>query len=325
MSATSVPAPPPGRPRRGAPIRPGAVPGKVISPGVHRHSSRGMRPTHLSSTVIDGFLYIRHVLFAISVNERKVIPVRRTEYDASQAAKRLRVSAAAFRWARHTGLIPDPDASPYQWSRATLEALDAGAVRAAMPSPAISGSAAADRIADALGTPNPATSGEKATVTAFVVRQFVDRGLLVDLSANPEGTLHHPGRVGQVCRREDLTDLVAADTPLGPEQAAARLRVRRTDVDHMIRLGWIHSPQSIEVRFGTSRAGAASAPLHTTASVDTVIPAHPEIDWEQLRAVEKGRRSPLASLHPAQPPTIALSHDLFRGKSDNRPSRTCGP
>ncbi|WP_086741808.1 hypothetical protein [Streptomyces glaucescens] len=50
-------------------------------------------------------------------------------------------------------------------------------------------------------------------MTAFVVLRFVDRGLLVDLSANPDGTLHHPDQVDQVCRREDLTDLVAEPTP----------------------------------------------------------------------------------------------------------------
>lgn len=66
----------------------------------------------------------------------------------------------------------------------------------------------------------------------------------------------------------------------------------------MVRLGWLRSPQSIEVQFGTSRAGAVDVALYTTASVDAVIPAHPEIDWEQLRAVEKGRRSPLAALRP---------------------------
>jgi hypothetical protein len=229
--------------------------------------------------------------------------MRRTEYDASQAAKRLKVPAAAFRWARHTGLIPAPDVSSSRWSRASVEALDSDAIRAAMPTPPISGGAAADRIADALGTPN--VISEKANVTAFVVRRFVDRGLLVDLSANPDGTLHHPDQVDQVCRREDLADLVAADTPLGPEQAAARLRVRRADFDHMVRLGWVRSPQSIEVRFGTSRAGAVDIALYTTASVDAVVPAHPEVDWEQLRTVEKGRRSPLAALRPAPAPTPA--------------------
>ncbi|MGW7341249.1 hypothetical protein [Streptomyces sp. NPDC054808] len=225
--------------------------------------------------------------------------MRRTEYDASQAAKRLKVPAATFRWARHTGLIPNPDASSWQWSRAAVEALDADAIRAAMPTPPISGGVAADRIADALGAPNPTAYGERATVTAFVIRRFVDRGLLVDLSTNGDGTLHHPDQVAEVCRREDLADLVAADTPLGPEQAAARLRVRRADWDHMVRLGWVRSPQSIEVRFGTSRAGAVDVALYTTASVDAVPAEHPEVDWEELRAVEKGRRSPLASLSPA--------------------------
>ncbi|WP_031032104.1 hypothetical protein [Streptomyces albus] len=220
--------------------------------------------------------------------------MRRTEYDAGQAAKRLKVPAAAFRWARHTGLIPAPDVSSWQWSRAAVEALDADAIRAAMPSPPIGGGAAADRIADALGTPN--VLGEKTNVTAFVVRRFVDRGLLADLSATRDGTLHHPGQVDQVCRREDLADLVAADTPLGPEQAAARLGVRRVDFDWMVRLGWVRSPQSIEVRFGTSRAGAVDVALYTTASVDAIVPAHPEVDWDQLRTVDKGRRSPLAAL-----------------------------
>ncbi|MFD4756413.1 hypothetical protein [Streptomyces sp. NPDC058426] len=222
--------------------------------------------------------------------------MRRTEYDAGQVAKRLKVPVTAFRWALHAGLVPSPDASPSRWSRAAVEAMDSAAIDAAMPFPPVSGGAAADRIAEALGTPNPAVYGEKANVTAFVVRRFVDRGLLADLSANPDGTLHHPGQVAEVCRREDLADLVAADTPLGPEQAAARLRVRRADFDHMARLGWVRSPQSIEVRFGTSRAGAVDIALYTTASVDAIVPAHPEADWEQLRAMEKGRRSPLAAL-----------------------------
>ncbi|MER6113802.1 hypothetical protein [Streptomyces hirsutus] len=220
--------------------------------------------------------------------------MRRTEYDAGQAAKRLKVPVSTFRWARHTGPIPAPDVSSSQWSRAAVESLDADAIRAAMPTPPISGGAAADRIADALGTPT--AYGERTNVTAFVVRRFVDRGLLVDLSANPDGTLHHPDQVAEVCAREDLADLVAADTPLGPEQAAARLGVRRVEFDHMVRLGWVRSPQSIEVRFGTSRAGAVDVALYRSADVDALPAAHPEVDWSQLRAVEKGRRSPLAAL-----------------------------
>jgi hypothetical protein len=68
--------------------------------------------------------------------------------------------------------------------------------------------------------------------------------------------------------------------PVGPEQAAARLGVRRGDVDRLIRLGRIRSPQTIEIRFGTSRTGAVDVPLCTTADIDTVITARPEIHRE---------------------------------------------
>ncbi|WP_261384182.1 hypothetical protein [Streptomyces sp. T12] len=70
----------------------------------------------------------------------------------------------------------------------------------------------------------------------------------------------------------------------------------RVEFDWMVRLGWVRSPQSIEVRFGTSRARAVDVALYATASVDAVVPAHPEADREQLRTVEKDRRSPLAAL-----------------------------
>ncbi|GHJ97759.1 hypothetical protein SNE510_72780 [Streptomyces sp. NE5-10] len=142
-------------------------------------------------------------------------------------------------------------------------------------------------------------------MTAFVARRFVDCGLLVDLSANPDGTMRHPGQVEKLCRREDLADPIAAATPLGPEQATARLGARRADFNHMVRLGWVRSPQSIEARFGTSRAGAVNIALYTTASVDAVPAEHPEVDWEQLRTVEKGRRSPLAALRPQPAPVPA--------------------
>ncbi|MFB8415292.1 hypothetical protein ACFC63_07220 [Streptomyces albidoflavus] len=60
--------------------------------------------------------------------------MRRTEYDEGQAAKRLKAPVAAFRWARHTGLIPAPDASSFRWSRAAVEALDADAINRSSPS-----------------------------------------------------------------------------------------------------------------------------------------------------------------------------------------------
>jgi hypothetical protein len=64
-----------------------------------------------------------------------------------------------------------------------------------------------------------------------------------------------------------------------------------------LRRGAVPVPHSaIEVRFGTSRAGAVDVALYRSADVDALPAAHPEVDWAQLRAVPKGRRSPLAAL-----------------------------
>ncbi|WP_329583579.1 hypothetical protein [Streptomyces sp. NBC_01361] len=219
---------------------------------------------------------------------------RRTDYDASQAAKRLRVPAAALRWAHHIGVIPAPDMPSSKWSRAAVEAMDPDAVRASLPRAPISGGAAADRIAETLGTPNQPT--EKAHVGTFVVRRLIDRGLLKDLTTNPDGMLLNPDQVDAVCQREDLAALVAADTPLGPNQAAEQLGVRRADFDWMLRLSWVTPAERREVRFGTSRAGAVDVPMFRTADIDALPAAHSEVDWEQLRAVGKGQRSPLAAL-----------------------------
>ncbi|MEU5108160.1 hypothetical protein AB0H07_38885 [Streptomyces sp. NPDC021354] len=223
----------------------------------------------------------------------------RTEYDESQAAGRLRVPITRFRWAVHARLVPAPDVSSWKWSRAAVEAMDAEAIRACMPREPISGGQAADRIAEALGTPN--APGERKAVTAFAVRRLIDQGLLVELSANRDGTLVNPHQVEEVCAHPDLAGLVAAAAPLGPDQAADRLGIRRADWNHIVRLGWVKVSEWREVRFGTSRAGAVDVPLYRTADIDALPAQHPEIDWEQLRGVGKGQRSPLAALVKQSP------------------------
>ncbi|WP_411076493.1 hypothetical protein [Streptomyces sp. cmx-4-7] len=169
-------------------------------------------------------------------------------------------------------------------------------MRAAMSREPTSGGAAANRIAEALGAPN--VRGQKAAVSSFVVRRFITRGLLVDLSGNPKGTLHQPGQVTEVCARGNLAELVAADAPLGPDQAADHLPARRVEYDWMVELKWIRPPKWTEVEYGTSRAGAVDVPLYRTADADAPADVHPEIDREELRQVEKGRRSSLAALRP---------------------------
>ncbi|WP_461009390.1 hypothetical protein [Streptomyces capparidis] len=97
-----------------------------------------------------------------------------------------------FRRARYAGAVPAPDATARQWSRAAVEAMDPAAIRAAMSHAPIPGAVAADRIAAAASTPNQ--PGQAAAVTVFVVPRLIGRGLLTDLSGNPDGVLpeQHP-------------------------------------------------------------------------------------------------------------------------------------
>ncbi|MEV5758391.1 hypothetical protein AB0L61_16725 [Streptomyces tendae] len=157
----------------------------------------------------------------------------------------------------------------------------------------ISDAAAADRIARALGTPN--VPDEPTVVSAFAVRRLIACGLLTDLTANPEAVLINPDQVTAVCGIEGLAQRLADEAPLGPDQAAARLGVRRVDFDYMRDLLWVRPAERREVRFGTSLAGAVMVPTFTTASVDAL-----PVDWEQLRNIGKGRRSPLAALVKAR-------------------------
>lgn len=85
-----------------------------------------------------------------------------------------------------------------------MEALDTDAIRAALPCPPISGGAAADRITEALGTPN--VIGEKANVTSFVVRRFTGARCRVEVRGSVQQhqeamryiTASHPERTAKL-------------------------------------------------------------------------------------------------------------------------------
>ncbi|MFE1716062.1 hypothetical protein ACFW82_39990, partial [Streptomyces sp. NPDC058728] len=47
-----------------------------------------------------------------------------------------------------------------------------------------------------------------------------------------------------------LRGLLDHHVPLGPDQAAVRLGVRRADFDHVVRLGWVTPVGAAEVDYG---------------------------------------------------------------------------
>lgn len=197
-------------------------------------------------------------------------------FDEGRVAARLRVSRAAFRWAVHIGAVPPADAGPVVWSRASVESMDGEAIRGRLPY-ALSGAEAADRLAQALGTPNPPEGPTRVSVAT--VREMAAAGYLADLSDDPNRPLLHPDQVRDLARRPDLDRLISESTPLGPDQCAARLRVRRTDFDHLVRLGWITCAQEVKVKFGAARGGTVRVRLYRGADVDRIPAEHPEVDW----------------------------------------------
>jgi hypothetical protein len=96
------------------------------------------------------------------------------------------------------------------------------------------------------------------------------------------------------------------------DQAAAYLRIRRADLDHLTRAGlltparWGHGP--------FDRRNRPSVPLYRTADLDDLTAA-PGIDWDEVRATPKGHRSPLARL-PDTPGRPARRRKTWQDRPD---------
>lgn len=221
---------------------------------------------------------------------------RREVYDEGQAAGRLRVPLAAWRWAAGTGLVPAADAGPGQWSRAVVESVDAELVRAALRGPVGAGWAA-DRLTEALGVPLPL---RRPRVTASAVGHLVRSGLLVWLGGEVEFPEVHPDQVAALARRRDLPALLDRHVPLGPDQAAARLGVRRTDYDQVVRLGYVSAVGSVEIDY-KRHGGVTTVPLYSAEEVALVPFVRRSVDWRQVYRTGPGRRSLLAGLAPVVP------------------------
>lgn len=218
---------------------------------------------------------------------------RLTHYHEDQLAGRLRLPITVIRSARQAGAIPEP-AEDGRWTRAQVDEMKTRVdeIETAGGSP-ISGQWACRLLEKRLGL-------EADSVKVFQILRLVDRGLLHQLGSSPEaGTVVSAQLVARAAKHPDIRRMLAEDTPLGPDQAAERLGIRRTDWDHVVRAGWVHPAQWIEVRFGTSKAGAVAVPLYRTVDVDTVPAAHPEVDWDAVRATPRGRRSLLARVPAA--------------------------
>jgi hypothetical protein len=94
---------------------------------------------------------------------------------------------------------------------------------------------------------------------------------------------------------------VLADRLLGPDDAATRLEVRRTDFDYCLAAGWIEPETHVSVRVGRRRRIVVA--LYRRADVDRLLQL-PGVDWEAVRSCRPGDPSPLRE-HARRPATRA--------------------
>ncbi|MFF3726842.1 hypothetical protein ACFYYM_31250 [Streptomyces erythrochromogenes] len=218
----------------------------------------------------------------------------REVFDESGAAGRLRVPVAAWRWATGTGPVPPGDVGPGRWSREVVEAVDPEQVRAALQG--IEAGVAADRLTEALGVPLPIL---RPKVTASGIGYLVKAGLLVYLGGDPQFPVVHSDQVAALARRRDLPALLDRHVPLGPDQAARRLGVRRCDFDQVVRLGWLAPVGSVEVDY-KRQGGVTTVPLYDAQEIALLDVVRPCVGWRAVRTARAGRRSPLAALDSSQ-------------------------
>jgi hypothetical protein len=214
------------------------------------------------------------------------------QYGPVQLAEFLGLERWQLDRALTDSLIPSPDTRSGKWSSAVAQEAAARLkdIRAAVGSiPDLGAMRAAEILTGRLGTP----------VTSDAVAELGRRGL-IPVAGHYKGFAVYDGRA-----LEAFTDAGAATEANRAgrlriaSEAAEYFRIRRADLDHLIRAGlltpagWAHGP--------FDRRHTRSVPLYRTADLDALedIVTACGIDWDAVRATPKGRRSLLASLPDA--------------------------
>jgi hypothetical protein len=85
------------------------------------------------------------------------------------------------------------------------------------------------------------------------------------------------------------------------DHAEQRLGIRRSDLDHLIRTGWLQATARVDSsrhrRSIDPTVTEQTVPLYRTADLDALL-EHPAFDWDEIRGTPRGRRSALARLSP---------------------------
>lgn len=138
---------------------------------------------------------------------------------------------------------------------------------------------AAERLTGALGEPLP--FGHPRAI-ALAVGHLVRTGLLAHPGGGVATPDAHPEQVAALVCRRDLPALLDRHLPLGPERPAVRLGVRRTDFDHVVRLGWIAPVGAVRVDFKRARGEVTEVPSYSGQDIALLPVFRPSVGWRTL-------------------------------------------
>lgn len=212
-----------------------------------------------------------------------------TDYGPIQLARHLGLSRGQFDRACRWEIVPAPDRDGRRWSPEAIAGLDrdrllaqvghlpdVGAVRAAEEITAATGiQVQPDAIAEL------ARWGHLRVVGTYRDHPLYDGGDLEHLITTADADL--------LARAEQAGQLHTTD------HAATVLGLRRCDVQHLVRAGYL--PVTTWARNPTHRHSAAVA-LYRQADLDQIATTA-ELDLDAARHTPTGRRSPLAQLPTA--------------------------
>jgi hypothetical protein len=211
-------------------------------------------------------------------------------YGPQQLQDELGLHVFQFDRAVAAGLIPPRDAAR-GWSAATIAGLTGRAVqiRAAVGStPDLGAVRAAELLSERFGI----------DVHTGVLLELSNMDLVPCVGAYKDNPLYCGRALETFADRAALDKAMERGRLRTADRAARYLRVRRSDVDHLIRAGWL-KPTTHVLGPWQRRRDSPEVALYRQADLD-VLAEHPAIDWDAVRATPAGRPSPLARLNRRQ-------------------------
>jgi hypothetical protein len=192
-----------------------------------------------------------------------------------------------FQRAVRAGLIPLADPATGRWP--------ASAVDTAL--------AEVEQLRTAVGSQPDVGASRAAEVLSVRFRIEVNPDVLIELDrmglitqvGDYKGNPIYDGRALELFDdRDAINHAIINGRLLNRAEVVDYLRVRRSDVEHLVRAGWLEP--ITWVRSGWQRRrDYPTVPLFRVADLDVLL-AHPGIDWNEVRATPAGTPSPLATL-----------------------------